>query len=392
MNDFEKGIIELIKSGLTGNIAKMPADFDWNTAYDFSNKHQIMPLIYYGVINSGLSVPADISGNMELVTYKHISYSHNQLYALDALFKAFDQNKTDYMPLKGSLLKYIYPKPEMRPMSDADILIKTEQYDKIRAIMQKCGFSKVTQSDHEFIWRKEGIINIELHKRLIPSYNKDYYAYYGDGWRLAKPKSGSRFEMTDEDNLIYIFTHYAKHYRDGGIGVRHITDLYVYLSVKPKLNMKYVYAELEKLELLRFFENTVYTIGVWFNGKSETDISNVITDTVFGSGSYGSYSSRIIAQAYKKSKSAKTGKNVRLKLAVDLIFPSYNNMCIKYPFLKKVPVLMPVMWAVRWITAIFAKKVNIKRQSGVLKISSAENIDDYSKTLKYVGLDFNFEE
>ena len=36
----------------------------------------------------------------------------------------------------------MYPKTEMRVMSDADILIRTEQYDKIRPIMVELGYSK----------------------------------------------------------------------------------------------------------------------------------------------------------------------------------------------------------------------------------------------------------
>ena len=129
------------------------------------------------------------------------------------------------MLLKGTLLKEMYPKKELRAMGDADILIKTEQYDKIKPIMQGLGFEERTESDHELIWRKPQLL-LELHKKLIPSYNKDYYAYFGDGWQLGKPNSNfpHRFEMSDEDQMIYLFTHFAKHYRDAGIGIRPLPE------------------------------------------------------------------------------------------------------------------------------------------------------------------------
>lgn len=39
---------------------------------------------------------------------------------------AFDAGGIDYMPLKGSILKDLYPRHEMRMMGDADILIRME--------------------------------------------------------------------------------------------------------------------------------------------------------------------------------------------------------------------------------------------------------------------------
>ena len=71
--------------------------------------------------------------------------------------------------------------------------------------MESLGFAEKLESDHELIWQKPSAY-IELHKRLIPSYNQDYYAYYGEGWNLAKKCDGTRYSMTDEDQMIYLFT------------------------------------------------------------------------------------------------------------------------------------------------------------------------------------------
>jgi len=51
--------------------------------------------------------------------------------------------------------------------------------------MADLGYEELYESDHELVWNHD-LMRIELHKRLIPSYNKDYYQYYGDGWQLAK--------------------------------------------------------------------------------------------------------------------------------------------------------------------------------------------------------------
>lgn len=388
MNNLQIGILGLMKSALTGEKTVLPSDFNPTSALSLAKRHQIVPLIYYGITNSEIKVPENIFTDIENITYQSIAVSHNQLFELENLYKAFEESGIEYMPLKGAVIKNLYPKPEMRTMGDADILIKTEQYEKIRAIMRNAGFKEAVESDHELIWNKNNI-HLELHKRLIPSYNKDYYAYYGDGWKLTTHDTGSRYKMSDEDMFTYLFTHYAKHYRDGGIGIRHITDLYVYLSAKPNLNKTYIETELEKLKLLEFYNNTVHTLNVWFNGDRPDEMSDFITEKIFKSGPYGTYAAHIISDAYKASG---TGKNVRIKRIFRLTFLPYKYMVDKYPVLKKAPFLLPFMWMVRIINILLKKRDKIAVQKKELDYITDGKISEYKKDLNYVGLDFNFKE
>ncbi len=388
MNKLQNGIISLIKAAITDKKAVLSDDFDWASALELAKKHQIIPLVYYGIMYSEIEAPKDIFAETENISYQSMAISHNQLYELEKLFRAFEDSGIEYMPLKGAVMKSFYPKPEMRTMGDADILIKTEQYEQIRVTMQNLGFNEILESDHELVWDKKSI-HIELHKRLIPSYNKDYYAYYGDGWDFAKSKGKSRFEMSDEDTFVYIFTHYAKHYRDGGIGIRHITDLYIYLSAKPDLNKEYIESGLKKLKLFDSYNNTVHTINVWFNGEQPNTMSDFITERIFESGSYGTYVSHIMSGAVKASNS---GRNVRFKKIFKLIFLPYEYMSQKYPVLKKAPFLLPLMWLVRIADVIFNKQDKITRQRKELDYITEDKIARYKKELNFVGLDFNFKE
>ena len=388
MNGFQSGITALVKSALTGEKAEVSENFDWDNALNTAKKHQIVPLIYYGIMYSEIEAPKDIFAETENITYQCIAVNHNRLYELEKLYRAFEESGIEYMPLKGAVMKCHYPKPEMRTMGDADILIKPLQYEKIRVTMQGLGFREILESDHELVWDKK-TIHIELHKRLIPSYNKDYYAYYGEGWSFARPENKSRFKLSDEDTFIYIFTHYAKHYRDGGIGIRHITDLYVYLSAKPDLNKEYIEAELKKLNLLDFYNNTVHTLKVWLNDEKPDEMSDFISEKIFESGSYGTYKAHIMSGAVKASKS---GGNVRIKRVIRLIAPPYGHMRDKYPVLKKAPFLLPAMWIVRLTEILFKKRDGIDRQRKELSYISEGNINKYKHDLNYVGLDFNFKE
>ena len=393
MNSTQAGVLLIIKSALTGEKYTLPNDFDLAQAAKIARKHQIIALFYYGALNCGISDALPEMQTLFMQTCSLISLSERQNFEINRLFKLFEENKIDYLPLKGTLLKRMYPKSEMRIMSDADILIRTEQHDAIRPIMLDLGYAEKIESNHEFVWEKGNIV-FELHKRLIPSYNKDYYNYYGDGWRLAVPSSDNctRYEMSAEDEMIYIFTHYAKHYRDAGVGIKHILDLWVYKSYKPELDNDYILAELKKLQLDVFYKHTMNTLEVWFGNGTPTEQTKLISDVIFNSGVYGTHRAHVLSDAVKISKTVGSSQKTKLKKTLEMVFLPYSSMTMKYPFLKKAPVLLPIMWVVRWFEAIFIKKGAIRNNRDNLKILSVENIDDYQSALNFVGLDFNFKE
>ena len=113
----------------------------------------------------GIVVSADIRKKL----YGAVLVSMRQIDAFNRLCRIFCENEIDYMPLKGCVLKELYPSDELRSMGDIDILIRTEQYGRIRSLMLAEGFQEGAESDHEYHWSSSSA-HIELHKRLIPSY------------------------------------------------------------------------------------------------------------------------------------------------------------------------------------------------------------------------------
>ena len=391
MTDLQRSVLALIRSALTGAPQSLPDSFSMAEVCPIIRKHQIMTLAYEGAALCGVSPALPEMQQLFKLYCQCLLKSEQQLRAIASIYSAFDANKIDYLPLKGCNLKHLYPKPELRLMGDADILIRTEQYDEIRPIMEKLGFTAQTESDHEFIWNSPGLF-LELHKRLMPSYNKDYHRYFGDGWNLAKPLENSRYHMSNEDEFVYIFCHFAKHYRSGGIGLRHVTDLWVYLQAHPNMDVSYLTEELKKLQLLDFYRNMRKLLSVWFEDAKSDDKTDFLTEYIFASGVWGSMTSMYISHALQDSK--KTGSTYRAKCHrfLRMVFLPYVHMCKHYPVLKKCPVLLPLFWPVRWITAILFRRKNIAAQQQELKVSNKENVASFEASLNYVGLNFNFEE
>lgn len=387
----QTGIITLVKSALTGKKSDLPEGFDIEQAEKCAAKHRISSLLYYGALNCGINENSPVMQMLFFNTCRYLQINECQTFSLAELLAEFEKNSVCYMLLKGANLKKMYPKPEMRPMGDVDILIKTEQYDVIKPIMQSLGYNEVVESDHEYVWDKHGV-HVELHKRLIPSYNKDYYSYFGDGWQLAHPVLDARYyAMKPEDEFIYLFTHFAKHYRDAGIGIKHAVDLWVF-SKRIKLDDGYLKKELEKLQLYVFYKNIMHTLSVWFEGETASATDEFITSIIFGSGVYGTYEAHLLSMALKGVKSEGSAKKAHRKRLLHLAFLPYDAMCTRYPVLCKAAVLLPVFWIVRWFDVLLFKTERIKRNQEELKITTTEKVDEYQKALNFVGLDYNFKE
>lgn len=388
LSSFEKNMISIIRASLDGSVPEVSDDFDYDRAYSFAQSMQIVPIVCYGMEKLENAFSSTGSKKFLKSTISYSFFCEGQDREIEQILEAFDKEQIEYMRLKGTTLKKLYPRTEMRLMSDADILVKTEQYAKIKRVMLAFGYKEEVESDHEYVWSK-GNLHIELHKRLIPSYNKDYYSYFGDGWRLAQPKSDkpNEYEMTKEDNFIYLFTHYAKHYRDAGIGIKHLTDFYVYLKHHDSLDWGYVCEELKKLQLYDFWLTTKDVLNVWFGNKECDPKSAFVTSRIFGSSAYGTREARVLSEGVKISKST---KHVRAKRFWKSVFPPYKELKQSFKFLKYLPILLPLAWVCRWVCVIFNPK-RIVRKKKDLKAISPENIRTYQDELNYVGLDFNFE-
>ncbi len=391
LTSFETGIITLLNNALKGENQPLPEGFDYSKVYNFGIKHQILPMLFYGGAENPEFMASDTEGKMIFGTMQLTALSENQLYEIDKVSKEFDKNGIEYLKLKGSIIKRLYPKHEMRVMSDADILIRKDQMSEIEKILPSIEYNFKYLSDYEWVWSNENL-TMELHTGIVAEREKDFYEYFGDGWKHAKKKNDDSCEyvMTLEDEFLYLFTHLAKHYREAGIGIKHLTDIYLFLKSYPELDLSYVYSALEKLHLLTFFKNIEKTLNVWFNQAECDEVSEFITAKIFESGVYGTQLERIKTSAVRLSK-GRDIKSAKRKRILNNLFPSYKIMCLSRPYLKKLPILLPFAWAWRLISGVIFKSHKIKEKNQEIEAVNQKTVDTCQAELNYVGLDFNFE-
>lgn len=383
MDVFQKEVIGLIHAAIVGEGTPPSADFDWARALTVAQKHNIAAILYYGALNSGVAADSPAMQALFASTCRSMVLSQRQIYELDRLTAVFEEEQIHYMPLKGALLKAVYPMPEMRTMGDADILIRLDQYPTIEAIMQRLGYRFEHETGHEFVW-SNGSLLVELHKSIMTQVNKDFYSYFDTGWKIAHPVEGCfRYEMTAEDFYLYAFVHFTKHYRVSGIGIKHLLDLWVYDRAHPELNRAYIAAELDKMHLSRFYGYVLDTIAAWFESGAPSAQTDVITNLLFESGQYGTEDMAVISRAMRDDGGSKAQKVWKS------LFLPYDTMKERYAFLKKCPVALPVFWVVRWCMVLFCRRKELKRYVGDVQHIDTAKLDAQKKALYFVGLEFH---
>ncbi len=389
MDVLQKGTLMLIHAALTGNPCVLPEGFQLADAMKMIRRHKIIGLAYEGAAICGIDKQSSTMQELFQGYYASIIHNERQMNLLKKMETAFQENDIAYLPLKGTVLKALYPQPATRIMGDADILIREEQYDKIKPVMEQLGFQEGPQSDHELHWYHPWL-HVELHRWLVPKTSVDLHRYFETGWSKAIPFSGSRYTYREEDHFIFLFVHYAKHYRGGGIGLRQLVDLWVYQRSNPNMDLDYVRAELSKLKLHTFFGNTQKMLAAWFDGGILDEKVSHMTDFIWNSGSWGSQESHQTATGLRLEKTAGSRTKSRLQYILLVLFPPASILKKRYPILDKVPFLLPLMWPVRWVSALLFRHKNINNYATILNNRSSKKLDTYHQALQYVGLDFDF--
>ncbi len=383
LNSQAKAIISLVNGGINGGKVCLEENVNLAEVLSFAKKHQMHGIILYGLLAAGYNSNEKVLSKFFSAAITETVIHEKQNAAITAIFNMFDNQGVTYMPLKGVLLKELYSKPEMRVMSDADILIKVEQYSKIKDIMQTLGYTEAYESDHEIVWKNE-MLTVEFHKHLMPSYNYEFYSYFKNAWEHAENVTDYRYRLKPNDEFIFIFTHFAKHYRDGGIGIKHLIDLWLMLQ-KFDINETYVLNELEKISLNTFYLNIKKTLEYWFNNGIGDEITEHIINTMIKGGAYGLSDNKITARV-----ALNTGKhNSRIVAILKMVFPPVRVLALKYKFIKSAPILLPIAWVCRWANALFVNRTRLIRGAKYVKIASSTATIKHIEALKKVGIEYH---
>lgn len=261
---------------------------------------------------------------------------------------AFERAEIPFLPLKGAVLRQLYPEPWMRTSCDLDILVQPEDVERAATLLEEtCGFTREKLDSHDLSLYSPNKAHLELHYDLIEQglvRNADQVL--AKVWEQAIVKEGSRCHYQMPDDLFYCYhiAHMAKHFYIGGCGIRPLLDLWI-LDQLPQADENRRDALLEQAGLLPFAKAARSLGRAWFAKASPEPIAAQMEMYILQGGLYADNQNRIAIQQHKQG-----GK---LRFLLVRIFLPFDVIKFRYPVLQKHPWLMPVMQVCRWFQMIF---------------------------------------
>ena len=273
-----------------------------------------------------------------------------QNVAYEQLTAALTEAGIPFIPLKGAVIRKLYPEQWMRNSCDIDVLVHSEDTERAaEVLMSRLGYESNFFGKHDISFITPDRQHVELHFSLL---DEDSFpradAILGDVWEYARESGDERGELELSDELFYFYhiVHMAKHLKGGGCGIRPFIDLWL-LNRRVEFDSAKRRQLLEKGGLLTFADAAERISEYWMNLTpldSERYADSVLKDYVLRGGVYGSDSNK---QAVDSSDlPMQTGGLIKK------LWKPYAQLKYWYPHLNGRRYLLPFYEVKRWILLI----------------------------------------
>ncbi len=367
-----------------------PKEIEWSMLYGLSVRHGVSNMAWYSLdkLCHDDRPPREVMEKFQSDYKKAAGKEAMQHIMLEKVLKIFEEHHIACMPLKGCLIKQLYPHPNMRLMADIDILFKEEQSEQVKHLLTDLGFTVEDVGGNHDCYGMQPYMKIEMHRELVPE-DSPYRDYLNKTWDRARLKEACQYtyELSREDFLIYLLIHLTKHYAGGGTGIRSFMDLWVYKKqYREEMDWDYIRSELNKINLCEFTESILGLCEVWFGEAASNGLYEDMAEFVFDSGVYGTQKHIFVSSMSVKSREKSSVRNIKFLYGFKKFFPPLKSMIIQYPFLKTAPFLLPFGWMLRGIKCVLFKR---RRTLGIIngiRSVSEEDIEKIGNLHRKAGL------
>lgn len=307
----------------------------------------------------------------------------------ERIFSVLEKDGIDYVPLKGFVIKNIYPSPSMRFSADVDFLIHKSDSQKVKIIMESLGF-EFEGGDYHLEFTKKPYHHYEAHVTLLPE-RSQFYGYFSDFIDRAVVKPGFKHykELKNEDMYLHLLIHIYKHFVNGGCGLRLFADIWLFRMIYPNADYGYIERELTKLGL-NDFDKALQNISLcFFEGKPYGEKEETLASFIFVSGTFGSKEVYDTAQLISGAEGMQNYEKTRRSFILKSWFLDVENMSVRYPVLKKAPILLPFCWIHKGFYTLFCNRSALKRELDKNKTNTKSKAQKLNDVYTAAGLKNN---
>ena len=364
----------------------IPEGLDLDHTILLSNANHMDYMILGGLLKAP-NLPEQYQQLLSRYVFQSLQRTLVQVNELKDLIKTCEEKKIRNQPMKGSCLKFMYPSPEFREMSDIDILIDQDRMDEISQVLTSKGYTLQQSVRQHDVYLKPPYMVVEAHRTMYDkTIDKNQFQYFSSFTKTHLREGHScTYDYTPEDFYVYMMAHMAKHFYARGCGIRNLVDVYVYLkNYRSSLNWDYVNKELETCGILDFTRHMEKMAMIWLDGQPGNSFYDNLFDYMLNSGIYGKDANGVwsrFADTKIQDRNISAGTLKRW-----YYFPPLAYMAELYPWVEDHNWLLPIAWCVRAIHGVFIKKDRYKQE--MLNTIQDRDISVYREIYSKMGLHF----
>jgi hypothetical protein len=356
-------------------------DVQWESLIEGARDHEVSSLVYSVLDKKQLS--KCIEKNKLDSWKREVFYSGinqiNHINTVEKVLKEFSSNSIPVIVLKGLVVREFYSIPELRTMSDADLLVHREDLSKIKDMMISIGYKQIKSEENHgahVVYMKDNTF-VEVHWTLINDhFFKGGKSFEEELWNNAiEVKVGGVYALSLclEDIALHLCIHMAVHLANRGFGIRQIVDLVLLVERKGEMINWDSFIEKTKDAGIHKFTIVIFNLcnnlfnmevpkGIRKVNRIESKYLKKLINEIFASGVHGiKDESRVFANefAYDQNKGATDGSRSIIKKFIKLMFPSVKVMDHRYGYAKRIKILIPIAWIHRLIVGVFNKDYSL---------------------------------
>ena len=334
--------------------------------------HKILPM----VMDSALPLFSDEKNlrAAKILTACVVAEQSAKNYEFLKIYSALRQKGIAPLCVKGVVCAALYPEPDFRSCSDADLLLSENDFSACCAYLTDCGFKLADGSEESFEagFRSESGFKIEIH-RLLFSPDSRFFSGFNAHFEnaFAAPAKVVFFgedilTLPPTQNMLYLALHAFKHFAAAGVGIRQICDMALFAEkYGGEIDWSALFFACSEFHADCFLNAVLITAQRFFAPEIEKyftlipgfdfklDISHFLQD-IMGGAVYGAadrnrlHSANITLSRLEEENSGHAAAVLRS------VFPPAKTLEDRYPYLKKHRFLLPVAWASRTLKFLHA--------------------------------------
>ena len=352
--------------------------------YKMSEIHHVVPMIYNAAYNEDFfkECDANFKAMFKSSAFRYIFSQIQRTNHFLEVYKKLSEKNIKILVFKGIIFRNMYNNPDDRISSDEDILIKKEDYEKVKEFFLSEGFEFIDKGEECAYFSKSTGLCIEVSTSLF-SHESIAYGHLNKLFEDVFEKSIKInidkidiLTLSHEQHLIYIVFHNMKHFLTGGFGIRQVADFSKYIETYGEyINWEKFWSDLKDLNYDTFALNLI-EISLKYLGfnddkitypdnitsfdelknsqkyyiNSESLINDILDAGVFGASTMDRKHTALMTLDAVEDKK----KSNRLKA----VFPNVNYLKDNYTYLQKYPILLPVAWGQRILSYLKKNKTS----------------------------------